>query len=60
MANPHILTPKSQSETHYFFTREHGDEAARMARKVFLEEDEPMIRAQQAAMKGAIFGRCVP
>lgn len=60
MANPHILTPKSQSETHYFFTREHGDEAARMARKVFLEEDEPMIRAQQAAMKGRDFWEMRP
>lgn len=50
MANPHILTPKNARETHYFFTRDHGDAAAAMARKVFLEEDEPMIRAQQEAM----------
>lgn len=50
MANPHILTPKSARETHYFFTRDHGEEAAQMARRVFLEEDEPMIRAQQEAM----------
>jgi len=55
MANPHILTPKNGTGTHYFFTRGHGDEAAAMARKVFLEEDEPMIRAQQAAMAGNDF-----
>ena len=55
MANPHILTPETEQTTHYFFTRDHGDEAAAMARRVFLEEDEPMIRAQQAAMAGADF-----
>lgn len=55
LANAHILTPKSATETHYFFTRGQGDEAAAMARKVFLEEDEPMIRAQQEAMKGRDF-----
>ncbi|NML93673.1 aromatic ring-hydroxylating dioxygenase subunit alpha [Novosphingobium olei] len=55
MANPHILTPKNETETHYFFTRGHGAEAEAMARKVFLEEDEPMIRAQQAAMAGQDF-----
>lgn len=55
MANPHILTPKNRQETHYFFTRDHGEEAAMMARKVFLEEDEPMIRAQQEAMAGRDF-----
>jgi vanillate O-demethylase monooxygenase subunit len=31
-----------------------------MARKVFLEEDEPMIRAQQAAMKGRDFWEMRP
>ncbi|WP_408591906.1 Rieske 2Fe-2S domain-containing protein [Novosphingobium sp.] len=55
MANPHILTPETDTTTHYFFTRGHGEEAATMARKVFLEEDEPMIRAQQQAMAGADF-----
>lgn len=55
MANPHILTPSTATETHYFFTRGHGEEAAAMARKVFLEEDEPMIRAQQQAMAGQDF-----
>ena len=55
MANPHILTPETATTTHYFFTRDHGEDAAAMARRVFLEEDEPMIRAQQAAMAGADF-----
>lgn len=55
LANAHILTPKNATETHYFFTRGQGEEAAVMARKVFLEEDEPMIRAQQQAMQGRDF-----
>ncbi|MEO0032518.1 MAG: hypothetical protein RIS94_2276 [Pseudomonadota bacterium] len=50
MANPHILTPETESATHYFFTHEPGPEAEAMARRVFLEEDEPMISAQAEAM----------
>jgi phenylpropionate dioxygenase-like ring-hydroxylating dioxygenase large terminal subunit len=55
MANPHILTPETQSSTHYFFTHEPGAEAEAMARRVFLEEDEPMISAQAKAMAGEDF-----
>lgn len=50
MANPHILTPETASSTHYFFTHEPGPEAEAMARRVFLDEDEPMISAQAEAM----------
>nr|WP_221774068.1 aromatic ring-hydroxylating dioxygenase subunit alpha [Novosphingobium flavum] len=50
IANPHILTPETQGSTHYFFTHEPGPEAEALARRVFLEEDEPMISAQAAAM----------
>lgn len=55
MANPHILTPETQGATHYFFTHEPGAEAEAMARRVFLEEDEPMIAAQAEAMGAADF-----
>lgn len=55
MANPHILTPETQGSTHYFFTHEPGPEAEAMARRVFLEEDEPMITAQSDAMAGVDF-----
>ena len=55
MANPHILTPETQSSTHYFFTHPPGEEEAAQARRVFLEEDEPMITAQAEAMGGADF-----
>ncbi|MBU6267049.1 MAG: aromatic ring-hydroxylating dioxygenase subunit alpha [Sphingomonadales bacterium] len=55
MANPHILTPETATSTHYFFTHKPGAEEAAQARRVFLEEDEPMIRAQQEAMNGEDF-----
>ncbi|NLR72061.1 hypothetical protein HGI47_14390 [Novosphingobium sp. ERN07] len=55
MGSPHILTPESQGATHYFFTHEPGAEAEAMARRVFLEEDEPMVAAQAEAMAGADF-----
>lgn len=55
IANPHILTPESATSTHYFYTREPGEQAKDMVRRVFLEEDEPMVRAAQDAMAGEDF-----
>lgn len=55
MANPHILTPETQGSTHYFFTHNPGPEEEAQARRVFLEEDEPMIAAQAEAMAGTDF-----
>ncbi|MDQ4419285.1 aromatic ring-hydroxylating dioxygenase subunit alpha [Sphingobium sp. DEHP117] len=55
MANPHILTPETETSTHYFFTHGPTAEDEAMARRVFLEEDEPMIAAQAAAMRGTDF-----
>lgn len=50
MANPHILTPETANSTHYFFTHAPGEAEAAQARRVFLEEDEPMVAAQAEAM----------
>lgn len=55
MANPHILTPETATTTHYFFTHLPGEHEAAQALRVFLEEDEPMIRAQQEALAGQDF-----
>ncbi|WP_219892998.1 aromatic ring-hydroxylating dioxygenase subunit alpha [Aquisediminimonas profunda] len=55
MANPHILTPETTRSTHYFFTHAPGEEEAAQARRVFLEEDEPMVSAQAEAMGDADF-----
>lgn len=50
LANPHILTPETRGTTHYFYTRGPGEEAADMVRRVFIEEDEPMVHAVSEAM----------
>lgn len=55
MANPHILTPETARSTHYFFTHAPGEAEAAQARRVFLEEDEPMVTAQAEAMGDADF-----
>lgn len=60
MANPHILTPETEHSTHYFFTHAPGEAEAAQARRVFLEEDEPMIAAQAEAMAGQDFWEARP
>ncbi len=60
MANPHILTPETAKSTHYFFTHAPGAAEAAQARRVFLEEDEPMITAQAEAMGEAEFWELKP
>lgn len=50
MINPHIITPRTRSSCHYFFDHEDTEQAAAMARQVFVEEDEPMIEAAQDAL----------
>ena len=50
MLNPHILTPESHVSTHYFYTHEPTAEARAMAMRVFVDEDEPMVRAAHEAM----------
>lgn len=60
MANPHILTPETQHSTHYFFTHAPGEAEAAQARRVFLEEDEPMLSAQAEAMGDADFWALKP
>jgi vanillate O-demethylase monooxygenase subunit len=48
MASPNIVTPETQSSSHYFFTSDDTDESAELTRKAFVEEDEPMLEAVQA------------
>lgn len=55
MADPHILTPETVTSTHYFYTHEPTPEAHALLEKAFLEEDHPMLHAQQEAMGGADF-----
>ncbi len=50
MVNPHIITPETETSSHYFYDQEDNPEAAEMARRVFALEDEPMIEAAQRAL----------
>lgn len=60
MINPHIITPETQTSSHYFYDHEDSEEAAAMARQVFVEEDEPMIAAAQAALGDQDFWEARP
>ena len=46
-AAAHIITPETQTSSHYFYDHEPGDEAWRRAMQVFTQEDEPMIEAEE-------------
>ncbi|SLK00159.1 aromatic ring-hydroxylating dioxygenase subunit alpha [Novosphingobium mathurense] len=50
MVNPHIITPETSTSSHYFYDHEATREAEVLARKVFIEEDEPMIEAAQQSL----------
>lgn len=54
--NPHILTPESSTSTHYFYTRQPGEEAEAMTRQVFEMEDLPMLAAIQQTIGAAAEG----
>ncbi len=50
MLNPHIITPETQCTSHYFYTSDDSDEGAELAKRAFVEEDEPMIEAVQVSL----------
>ena len=50
MRNPHVITPETQTTSHYFYDHAPGEEEAAQARRVFVEEDEPMIESAQAGL----------
>lgn len=50
MVNPHIITPETKGTSHYFFTRQPGEESGALAYKVFEEEDKPMLEEIQRRM----------
>jgi vanillate O-demethylase monooxygenase subunit len=58
--NPHIVTPETQDSCHYFYDHAPGEAEAEQARKVFLEEDEPMIESAHAGLAGRDFFEAKP
>ena len=55
LRNPHIITPETQTTSHYFYDHAPGEEEAAQARQVFVDEDEPMIESAQAGLGDADF-----
>jgi phenylpropionate dioxygenase-like ring-hydroxylating dioxygenase large terminal subunit len=60
LRNPHIVTPETQGTSHYFYDHAPGEAEAAQARKVFLEEDEPMIESAHAGLGGQDFWEARP
>jgi phenylpropionate dioxygenase-like ring-hydroxylating dioxygenase large terminal subunit len=50
LRNPHIVTPETKATSHYFYDHAPGEAEAAQARRVFIEEDEPMIASAQDAL----------
>ncbi|WP_294017422.1 aromatic ring-hydroxylating dioxygenase subunit alpha [Sphingomonas sp.] len=55
LRNPHIVTPETQTSSHYFYNHKPGEEAAALATQVFENEDRPMLEAVQREMGDAQF-----
>ena len=60
MVNPHIITPETRTSSHYFYTSGPDEESRALARKVFDEEDRPMLEAIQATMGETDFWDLTP
>lgn len=67
--NVHILTPETESTSHYFFasTRDFqlddvalNEEIQQVRAYIFSQEDEPMVAAQQARIEGGDFWAMKP
>lgn len=65
----HSMTPETASTTHYFFSFARGRDldnveltsaSRKLITKAFLEEDKPMIEAQQARMPNPDLWQCKP
>jgi len=60
VVNPHIVTPETASTSHYFWSCEPTDADEAFARRVFEEEDGPMLEAAQSRMGGDDFWNLEP
>ena len=60
MQNPHIVTPETETTSHYFWTCDPTPEAEAFARAVFDDEDKPMIAAVQRRIGNMDFWELEP
>lgn len=55
LRNPHIVTPETQTSSHYFYNCFPGEESEAFAWRVFEKEDRPMLEAVEKEMDGQEF-----
>lgn len=60
LRNPHIITPASETESHYFYNCFPGPESEAFAKRVFEDEDRPMLEAVEKEMAGQDFWEMRP
>lgn len=60
LRNPHIITPLSQTQSHYFYNCFPGPESEAFAKLIFEDEDRPMLEAVEASMSGQDFWEMRP
>jgi phenylpropionate dioxygenase-like ring-hydroxylating dioxygenase large terminal subunit len=60
LRNPHIITPETQTTSHYFYNCFPGPESEAFAKRVFDEEDRPILEAVQREMDGQDFWEMRP
>ena len=60
MINPHIITPETQASSHYFYTCNADPKSEELARRVFDDEDRPMLEDIQRHMADRDFWAMKP
>ena len=50
MVNPHIITPETQTTSHYFFDHDDTPEGLALMHRAFELEDKPIVEAAQVAL----------
>jgi len=50
MVNPHIITPETQTTSHYFYDHDDTPEGEALMKRAFEQEDKPIVEAAQRAL----------
>jgi phenylpropionate dioxygenase-like ring-hydroxylating dioxygenase large terminal subunit len=60
MTNPHIITPETQTTSHYFYDHDDTPEGEALMRRAFEAEDKPIVEAAQLALGDTDFWEARP
>jgi vanillate O-demethylase monooxygenase subunit len=55
MVNPHIITPETQTTSHYFYDHDDTPEGEALMKRAFEQEDKPIVEAAQRSLGDADF-----